>query len=57
MILAPKSFKTKKGSPSKTPKPAVDKAEEKTDVPETQAAPEKTSEETSTEAVVPNNES
>mgnify|MGYP000886205124 CR=1 FL=1 len=36
---------------------AVDKAEEKTDVPETQAAPEKTSEETSTEAVVPNNES
>jgi translation initiation factor IF-3 len=57
MILAPKSFKTKKGSPSKTPKPAVDKAEEKTDVPETQATPEKTSEETSTEEVVPNNES
>ena len=57
MILAPKSFKTKKGSPSKTPKPAVVKAEEKTDVPETQAAPKKTSEETSTEAVVPNNES
>ncbi|MDC0946495.1 translation initiation factor IF-3 [Nitrospinaceae bacterium] len=57
MILAPKSFKTKKGSPSKTPKPAVGKAEEKTDVPETQEAPEKTSEETSTEAVVPNNES
>jgi translation initiation factor IF-3 len=57
MILAPKSFKTKKGSPSKTPNPAVDKAEEKTNVPETQAAPKKTSEETSTEAVVPNNES
>ena len=57
MILAPKSFKTKKGSPSKNPKPAVDKAEVKTDVPETQVAPEKTSEETSTEAVVPNNES
>ena len=57
MILAPKSFKTKKGSPSKNPKPAVDKAKEKTDVHETQAAPEKTSEETSTEAVVPNNES
>jgi translation initiation factor IF-3 len=57
MILAPKSFKTKKGSPLKTPKPAVDKTEEKTDVPETQAAPEKTSKETSTEAVVPNNES
>ena len=57
MILAPKSFKTKKGSPSKNPKPAVDKAEKKTDVPETQAAPKKTSEETSTEAVVPNNES
>ena len=57
MILAPKSFKTKKGSPSKPPKPAVDKAEEKTDVPETQVAPEKTLEETSTEAVVPNNES
>ena len=57
MILAPKSFKTKKGSPSKNPKPAVDKAEGKTDVPETQAAPKKTSEETSTEAVVPNNES
>ena len=57
MILAPKSFKTKKGSFSKTPKPAVDKAEEKTDVPETQAASEKTSEETSTEVVVPNNES
>ena len=57
MILAPKSFKTKKGSASKTSKPAVDKSEEKTDVPETQGAPEKTSEETSTEAVVPNNES
>ena len=57
MILAPKSFKTKKGSASKTSKPAVDKSEEKTDVPETQAAPKKTSEETSTEAVVPNNES
>ena len=57
MILAPKSFKTKKGSPSKNPKPAVDKVKEKTDVPETQAAPKKTSEETSTEAVVPNNES
>ena len=56
MILAPKSFKTKKGSPSKNPKPAVDKAEKKTDAPETQAAPKKTSEETSTEAVVPNNE-
>jgi translation initiation factor IF-3 len=57
MILAPKSFKSKKGSPAKNPKPAVDKTEEKTDAPETQAAPEKTSEETSTEAVVPNNES
>ena len=57
MILAPKSFKTKKGSASKTSKPAVDKSEEKTDVPETQAAPKKTSEETSTEVVVPNNES
>jgi len=60
MILAPKSFKSKKGSPSKNPKPAVaaaDKAEvkteEKTDAPETQ----ETSEESSTEAVVPNNES
>ncbi|MBL4664924.1 translation initiation factor IF-3 [Nitrospina gracilis] len=62
MILAPKSFKTKKGSPSKNPKPAVekteapqlavDKTEVKTDVPETQAA----SAEPSTEAVVPNNE-
>jgi translation initiation factor IF-3 len=60
MILAPKSFKSKKGSPSKTPKPAVDKTEvksetkteEKTDAPETQAA----SAEPSTEAVVPNNE-
>ena len=57
MILAPKSFKTKKGSPSKNPKPAVHKAEKKTDAPETQAAPKKKSEETSTEAVVPNNES
>jgi translation initiation factor IF-3 len=60
MILAPKSFKSKKGSPAKNPKPAVaaaDKAEakteEKTDAPETQ----ETSEESSTEAVVPNNES
>ncbi len=60
MILAPKSFKSKKGSSTKNPKPAVaadDKAEvkteEKTDAPETQKA----SEESSTEAVVPNNES
>lgn len=72
MILAPKSFKSKKGAPSKTPKPAVDKTEikteakteakseekneakteVKTDAPETQV----TSEESSTEAVVPNNE-
>jgi translation initiation factor IF-3 len=56
MILAPKSFKSKKGSPAKNPKPAVaaaDKTETKTDAPETQ----ETSEESSTEAVVPNNES
>jgi translation initiation factor IF-3 len=55
MILAPKTFKSKKGSPSKTPKPAVaaeDKTEEKTDAPETQ----ETSSESSTEVVVPNNE-
>jgi hypothetical protein len=31
MILAPKSFKTKKGSPSKNPKPAVEKTEAKTE--------------------------
>jgi translation initiation factor IF-3 len=57
MILAPKTLKSKKGSPSKNPKPAVDKTEvkteAKTDAPETQEA----SEESSTEAVVPNNES
>lgn len=56
MILAPKALKSKKGSPSKNPKPAVDKTEEKTeqktDAPETQEALE----ESSTEAVVPNNE-
>jgi translation initiation factor IF-3 len=56
MILAPKSFKSKKGTPSKTPKPAVVKTEVKTEVktdaPEIQAA----SAEPSTEAVVPNNE-
>jgi translation initiation factor IF-3 len=60
MILAPKSFKSKKGTPSKPPKPAVNKTEVKsetktevkTDAPETQAA----SAEPSTEAVVPNNE-
>jgi len=52
MILAPKSFKTKKGSPSKNPKPVVVKTEVKTDVPETQEA----SAEPSTEVVVPNNE-
>ncbi len=53
MILAPKSFKSKKGSPPKNPKPAVEKTEEKTDAPETEEA----SKESSTEAVVPNNES
>jgi translation initiation factor IF-3 len=53
MILAPKTLKTKKGSPSKNPKPAVDKTEVKTDAPETQVA----SEESSAEAVVPNSES
>jgi translation initiation factor IF-3 len=53
MILAPKSFKSKKGSPPKNPKPAVEKTEEKTNAPETQEA----SKESSTEAVVPNNES
>jgi len=56
MILAPKSFKSKKGTPSKSPKPAVVKTvvktEVKTDAPEIQAA----SAEPSTEAVVPNNE-
>jgi translation initiation factor IF-3 len=56
MILAPKSFKSKKGTPSKNPKPAVVKTvvktEVKTDAPEIQAA----SAEPSTEAVVPNNE-
>ena len=60
MILAPKSFKSKKGTSSKPPKPAVvktevkseAKTEVKTDTPETQAA----SAEPSTEAVVPNNE-
>jgi translation initiation factor IF-3 len=70
MILAPKTLKSKKGSPSKNPKPAVNKSEEKTEVkadaPETQEtsaektdAPEtqEASEESSTEAVVPNNES
>jgi len=53
MILAPKSFKSKKGSQPKAPKPAVDKTKEKTNVPEAQEASEKPS----TEAVVPNNES
>jgi translation initiation factor IF-3 len=53
MILAPKSFKSKKGSPAKNPKPAVAKTEEKTNAPETPEA----SKEPSTEAVVPNNES
>jgi translation initiation factor IF-3 len=70
MILAPKSFKTKKGSPSKNPKPAVEKteakSEEKKDVPESVViktevktdVPETqaSSAEPSTEAVVPNNE-
>jgi len=70
MILAPKSFKTKKGSPSKNPKPAVEKteakAEEKKDVPGSAVVktevktdvPETqaASAEPSTEAVVPNNE-
>jgi translation initiation factor IF-3 len=50
MILAPKSFKSKKGSQQKAPKPAVDNTEEKTNAPEA-------SEKSSTEAVVPNNES
>ena len=53
MILAPKSFKSKKGSQPKASKPAVDKTEEKTNAPEVQKASEKTS----TETVVPNNES
>jgi len=53
MILAPKSFKSKKGSQSKAPKPTVDKTEKKTNVPEAQEATEKSS----TEAVVPNSES
>ncbi len=53
MILAPKSFKSKKGSPPKNPKPAVEKTEEKSDAPENEEA----SKESSTEAVVPNNES
>ena len=70
MILAPKSFKTKKGSPSKNPKPAVEKteakSEEKKDVPGSAVVktevktdvPETqaASAEPSTEAVVPNNE-
>ena len=70
MILAPKSFKTKKGSPSKNPKPAVEKteakSEEKKDAPESAVVktevktdvPETqaASAEPSTEAVVPNNE-
>ena len=71
MILAPKSFKTKKGSPSKNPKPAVEKteakSEEKKDAPESAAVktevktdvPETqaaSAAEPSTEAVVPNNE-
>ena len=50
MILAPKSFKSKKGGQPKASKPAVDKTEEKTNVPEA-------SEKSSTEAVVPNSES
>ncbi len=52
MILAPKTLKSKKGSSSKSPKPAVDKTEKKTDAPRTQEA----SEESSAETVVPNNE-
>jgi len=53
MILAPKSFKSKKGSQPKASKPVVDKTEEKTNAPEPQEAAEKSS----TEVVVPNNES
>jgi len=70
MILAPKSFKTKKGSPSKNPKPAVEKteakSEEKKDTPESAVVKNEVktdvpetqaaSAEPSTEAVVPNNE-
>jgi translation initiation factor IF-3 len=70
MILAPKSFKTKKGSPSKNPKPAVEKteakSEEKKDAPESAVVKNEVktdvpetqaaSAEPSTEAVVPNNE-
>jgi translation initiation factor IF-3 len=52
MILAPKNLKSKKGNPAKNPKPAIEKTEEKTEAPETQPA----SEESGTEAVVPNNE-
>ncbi|MFT4579487.1 MAG: translation initiation factor IF-3 [Nitrospinales bacterium] len=71
MILAPKSFKTKKGSPSKNPKPAVEKTEVKSEVKTDAPKPaevkaevktdvpetQETSAEPSTEAVVPNNES
>ena len=53
MILAPKSFKSKKGNQPKALKPAVDKTKEKTNAPEGQEESEKSS----TEAVVPNNES
>jgi translation initiation factor IF-3 len=70
MILAPKSFKTKKGSPSKNPKPAVEKteakSEEKKDTPKSTVVKNEVktdvpetqaaSAEPSTEAVVPNNE-
>jgi translation initiation factor IF-3 len=70
MILAPKSFKTKKGSPSKNPKPAVEKteakSEEKKDAPESAVVKNEVktdvpetqaaSAEPSTKAVVPNNE-
>ena len=53
MILAPKSFKSKKGSQPKASKPAVDKTEEKINTPEDQEVSEKSS----TEAEVTNNES
>ena len=53
MILAPKSFKSKKGNQPKASKPAVDKTKEKTNAPEDQGMSEKPS----TGAVVPNNES
>ena len=53
MILAPKSFKSKKGSQTKASKSAVEKTEEKTNAPKDQEV----SEQSSTEAVVPNNES